>query len=55
MDIYYRIEEEMFKLLVAGKEVIIEQANGDKLHFSLADMSRDTMKNAIDDAFIAEF
>lgn len=47
---YFKIQEAMFKYLVAGKEVIIEQSDGSKLHFILEDMGWDNMYKAINDA-----
>lgn len=52
IDVYCKLDEEMFKLLVAGKEVIIEQSDGSKWHFILEDMGWDRMQMAIDDAML---
>lgn len=52
-DIYFKIERPMFELLVAGKEVIIEQSDGTSLHFILEDMGFDQMGLAVTKAIEA--
>lgn len=54
-DIYCKFNQEMFRMLVSGKEVIIEQPDGSKWHFILEDMGWDQMEKEIRAAKLAHY
>lgn len=49
-DVHCKFNAEMFKMLVSGKEVIVEQSDGSRWHFILEDMGYAQMVRAICDA-----
>lgn len=50
-DLYIKIQPELFRLLVTGKEVVIEQPDGSNWHFLVEDMGHAHMIRCIADAW----